>query len=248
MCSIGQIPEGRSATVVTTNDVTKGPKSQLHRAVIPPKARSGESEHHYKSASTVITAEATPMRLLRVSVLIAILTAASSGAYASPIHYSEFVSGDTSGLGPLLSLDFGDNTFEGNASYFVDADTDIFRFSVPTGGVLTSLNYAFDTTATGAFAETGWLLFDATPFTVVGHQAINVIGSGSTAFLPGVLPLQPDTYTLHINMIGKTNASTFSTNYTWTLGVASVPDSASTLALMGLAFTGLGFAARWRKL
>lgn len=187
------------------------------------------------------------MHLRRIAILAAILTVTSSAVFANPIHYQEAVSGDSATFpGPLLALDFGTNTIEGTAGWAASTDFDYFRFIVPTGGTLTSLTYSFATTGTTTVATTGWRLSDYNPPEVVlGHQNVNVTGTGSVAFLPGLLPLPADTYVLVLESLGR-NGGTFSTNYTWTLNVdgASVPDSTSTLALLAVGLVALALGAK----
>ena len=184
------------------------------------------------------------MRSLRVSALVAILTAASSVAYAAPIHYLESISGDSSGIGPLVVLDFGDNTISGTAGWAANPDFDIFRVSVPAGGVLTFLDYAFFTTGTATAAMMQWYLNDPA-LAFLGSQDINVIGfSPSVSFLPGVFPLQTGTYILELSGFSKDiGSATFSTDYTWTLNVA--PTAVPEPGTLGMLSIGLAYGARW---
>jgi len=190
---------------------------------------------------------------LRVFVIVALITVASSAAFATPITYQESVSGDLpSGGGSTLLFDFGTNTVSGNLSWFAVADLDFFKFAVPTGGTLTSIDLSFVTTASASGGVINWDLTDQTPMpTFLGTQGIGLIGSGfSLPFFAGLLPRTSDTYGIasSFSVSGTPSLQNgFSTDYTWRINVASVPDVASTFGLLGFVCAGLGAATRLRQ-
>ena len=188
------------------------------------------------------------MNRLRVSVMVVGLIAAGSVARGTPLSYEESVSGDLALPSPTFLLDIGANTISGTTEWKLsgEMDLDTFLFVVPSGTVLASINFAFGTTGTAIEAGLFYLLFDTTPVeSAFGDPLLDVTGTGSVAFLPGIFPLPADTYKLSSGGASKNPAlSAFSTDYTWTLNVASVPDSTSTLGLLGVAWAGLASIGR----
>src|SRR5450759_5666832 len=101
----------------------------------------------------------TGRTLLTLSVLMVF---GSSAAYATPISYSEAVSGDLPGFLPaptVFAFDLGVNTISGTFDSSGPSNIDSFAFSVPLGTLLTAVEYSTATTTVGGTTAASTSLF-----------------------------------------------------------------------------------------
>jgi hypothetical protein len=202
---------------------------------------------------------------LRSGALAAMLALMAGSASAGTLTYIEAVSGDLpeSSNFPILALDVGVNTVSGTGSVNFpvggpnSADFDSFKFTVPTGTVLTAITYTstvtLDTTnepslRMEAFIDT------LGPLVAVACQEFYIINqpaTGPTCLVPpgntfnSPLPLGAGTYLLFEGQFQPTQFGETDWNYTWTLTVQAVPEPASiTLMCAGIALLGMAAVRR----
>ena len=199
----------------------------------------------------------SPRRALSgLLVLSLTLVLAGPSLTAATLNYQESVSGDLPEISPwvLLNLDVGANTVSGSSRLTVSStaitfhDFDSFRFVVPVGTELTSIQ--FDATVTSA-TNPGVVNIDTffdlgpAPFTtVLGHELIS-IEPGSLpagASLSSNLPVGPGEYLLFQGQLQGTFNEDVSWDYTYTLDVVATPLPA--VAPMGAALLLLGVMLR----
>src|SRR6266540_3135171 len=88
-------------------------------------------------------------------VVMMLVTGFVRSAAATPLSYSEAVSGDLIEVltaPTVFTLDVGVNTVSGTFGFNPEADFDSFAFSVPVGMVVTNISYAFVRGGSATFA------------------------------------------------------------------------------------------------
>ena len=204
------------------------------------------------------------LRIFSVGVFVTLMVGA---VQAIPFGYSESVSGDLAEVpSSAFSFDIGNNTISGSTHLGVnvpdrphfDADFDSFAFTVPVGSRLVDISIAFTTVSSNtvsAYAETRLCLG-------VGSCAIDdSFGFQTVSFFDasplqvdfgGALPVSAGTYTLFTSALGIGPAfdpslpELWSTEYTWTLRVAAIPEP-EVLSLLGLGLLSLIFIRRRKQ-
>jgi hypothetical protein len=193
----------------------------------------------------------------RVVGLLAVLLFARVG-HATPIIYDEGVSGDLGDTFPAtqFTLDIGSNTITGTTHFTVHSslasvDFDHFAFAVPTGMHVTDNTYAFLATPVPGTMSAGvdYRLDNGNALPVaplLGDVTVDMLGASLVHPFGTALPLGAGTYTLDQFLMGFSPSGDFgfSTNYTWTLSVASdaaVPEPTSVCLL------GTGVAGAWMR-
>jgi hypothetical protein len=194
-------------------------------------------------------------------VIMMLMPAVVPPAAATPISYSESVSGDLSSHPPaptVFTLDVGVNTVSGTSFSSNDpfvSDLDSYAFAVPVGMVVTNISYAFvrRTLANATSGDAFFFLDNGNAPFVSGFlaaQVVDVFGASPVVMFPSALPLSAGTYAIDnvsLSAIGEPGAA-WTADYTWSLTVAPtatpVPEPAS-LVLLGSGLIGAG-ARRWR--
>ena len=188
-------------------------------------------------------------------VVMMLMTGFVRPAAATPISYSESVSGDLAGSLPaptVFTLDVGVNTVSGTSTYGGNSptDSDSFAFSVPVGMTLTGISYAFVRGGTATAGNTGFDLDNGNVNPVApffGPQIVNLFGASPVVMFASALPLTAGTYAMFNESLAYVGGG-WTDNYTWSLTVAptatAVPEPAS-LVLLGSGLIGAS-ARRWR--
>jgi PEP-CTERM motif len=182
-----------------------------------------------------------------------LMTAFVTPAAATPISYSESVSGDLVAALPaptVLTLDVGVNTVSGTTHLLPDVDGDSFAFSVPVGMVVTNVSFAFVRTRGGTAGQIGFVLDNGNTIfvpPVLAQQLVDLFGASPVVMFASGLPLSAGTYGITTSSVSEAGGG-WTADYTWSLTVAptatSVPEPAS-VALLGSVLLGAG-ARRWR--
>ena len=197
---------------------------------------------------------------------VGVVSAAMSVAVrATPVHYSESVSGD---LGPIPStgflFDVGTNTITGTTHFGVntpghphfDGDFDSFAFRVPTGDQVADISVGFSTISDNADKANVELRFCAgvgdCGSDLLGTQTVNLLGASPVQTNFGVtLPFAAGSYSvissgLGIAPVDATRAQeSWSADYAWNVDVVSVPEP-GILSMFGVSLIGLAVAIRRR--
>ena len=194
---------------------------------------------------------------MRTAILLVCLVLWSvNEASATPVSYRESISGDFGNFLPassILPFDFGVNPVSGSQLYFVAArlDLDSFAFSIPSGGRLTQIGYAFTEShvAGTSLAQTIYRLgIGNAEFPFIGTVSIDILGASPLALFAPNLPIGPGIYGM-ANLAAQTSVdSGWSSDYTWTFTVepATVPEPA-TLLLCTSSLVGLTAIRRRRR-
>jgi PEP-CTERM motif-containing protein len=182
-----------------------------------------------------------------------LMTAFVTPAAATPISYSESVSGDLVAALPaptVFTLDVGVNTVSGTTHLLPDVDGDSFAFSVPVGMVVTNVSFAFVRTRGGTAGQIGFVLDNGNTIfvpPVLAQQLVDLFGASPVVMFASGLPLSAGTYGITTSSVSEAGGG-WTADYTWSLTVAptatSVPEPAS-VALLGSVLLGAG-ARRWR--
>jgi len=186
---------------------------------------------------------------------------------ATPVHYSESVSGDlTQAPSAAFLFEVGTNTISGTTDFlsFIEpvpnchfcVDFDSFAFTLPTNTKLAdvSLSFGIDTNNVSA-ASSDFTLCTVMPCggTALGSQRISFLGSSPVLVdFGGAPPLEAGTYTVLNTAIGIAELDTshlgmgWTADYKWSFRVTTIPEPSS-LVLMAIALGGLGFVSLRRK-
>jgi hypothetical protein len=140
--------------------------------------------------------------MTRVVLALAVWLFLCPTAWAAPLTYDEAVSGDLSSATPsptVLAFGIGVNSVLGSLYSGVQAsDFDAFAFTIPAGGTLTAISYAFtlDPKEGETVAGASWG-FDAGNTGLpaeLGVVAIDLFGPSPLALFDGPLPQGPGLY------------------------------------------------------
>lgn len=181
------------------------------------------------------------MRALCLALLACLFAAPVT---ATPITYSEAVSGDLDSSVPLL-LDIGINTVSGTSFvHQFHEDSDSLWLTVPTGAALTDVVFSAQMTlsagATGG--GTGYYLYLDDPFLDNPVCDLGTSGVVTTCF-DDVLPLLARTYFVENDVLSVTPETSTTARldvaFTWTFTVEEVPEPASLLLLGAGVLTAL---------
>jgi hypothetical protein len=196
-------------------------------------------------------------RLIRQFACVCVaIFGVSQAASATPLTYSESVSGDLGQFLPaskVFALGVGDNTVSGhlfqtlNGSAF---DIDSFAFLVPSGDTLTSMTFEWTITTTGnvTLANAHFSLKGANfGSPTLGSSSFSLRPSGSLVLFSTVLPQGAGTFAIANNSLsigGSGTTTRWDVDYTWHVDVAAVPEPASLLLIATGLFVGRGLARR----
>ena len=205
------------------------------------------------------------LRAIGIAVFVVLLV---GGAQATPVHYSEAVSGDLAQT-PNTAFDFdiGNNTISG-ATHFLSfiepepnchfcSDFDSFTFNLPSHTALSSIALSWDLDATNVRrAESDFGLCAGAGDVVscfansLGSQSVDWLGGSPLAIdFEGALPIGSGTYTVRNTSlgIGQLDSSHgvgmgWTADYKWTFRVTSIPEP-STLPLLAMALGAFGLVS-----
>jgi hypothetical protein len=182
------------------------------------------------------------MAVVRVLCIASLLLLASATAFATPIKYQDALSDDLLRTGGPVTVNFGDasisitRTSTSTATStrrvtFTDAGIDGFILTLPSASAVTTITFTrFDNSLHHWHGRQHESLVDVAP--LIGLLDADVVQEfGAVASLA-----------TGVSNIGGTSQNVGFTANAVTLNAATVPDSASTVALLGIVFVGCAAA------
>jgi len=181
------------------------------------------------------------MAVVRVLCIASLLLLASATAFATPIKYQDALSDDLLRTGGPVTVNFRDATISITRTSstatstrrvtFTDAGIDGFILTLPSASAVTTITFTrFDNSLHHSHGRQHESLVDVAP--VIGLLDADVVQEfGAVASLA-----------TGVSNIGGTSQNVGFTANAVTLNAATVPDSASTVALLGIVFVGCAAA------
>lgn len=178
----------------------------------------------------------------RIGYILIIFVCIIEKAFSASLIYDELISGDISSYhpnNPLFEFGIGINTVSGSAFGTTSSGTDFdnFGFTIPQGGLLTSISYAFSNvniTTPGLSTQYGF--YEGSVFHSVFAQRVKPeLHNSPTIFNLASLPLSSGTYNTNQSYGFTQGAGTASWDYTMSFEVKEIPiPAASWLFFSGL--------------
>src|SRR5256885_1833704 len=143
-------------------------------------------------------------------VVMMVMTGFVRPAAATPISYSEGVSGDLIGDLPastIFTLDVGVNTVSGTSIYGPGGtDFDSFAFDVPVGMQVSNISYAFVRTGTATAGTLAFALNNDNPgaFPFLAQQFVDLFGASPVMMFAAGLPQNARIYGIQNLSLSKT--------------------------------------------